>query len=300
MIRLVAFVSIFFKLSLLNAGLFGSSCNLNPTDLQIESLIKTYVPRGSNGRGSSAAIYVYKKKNLVQKLFEKNPNTTQAVASTQKVLSAWTAYSLSNLSNNVNFNSNDQYYDSFGNKALHYNGTRIRNGEVVSLRELMRSMLRESSNGAANAVARGSASSVNNFMYSMNAQARMILGSNLLSYFQNPNGLTDSSSTFRFMPSLRRQVSTTSEMSRMLGYISGDTGFMKALEQAQITGSSSGYLYKLGYTQAAGKTVTFSFPVAGCRNYRLVTTLFGENSSTQFDKFKYFYDELFKRVSNRN
>mgnify|MGYP001003683393 CR=1 FL=1 len=270
-------------------------CQINVSSSEITAIMNRYVPSGSNGRGPAGAVYrIGSNGGVAQSLLERNASVAQPVASTQKIMTAWTAYKFGGLSRETAFTDSDLFFDEQGNRAVHPDtGRTVLVGEKLNQSEYLYSLIMKSSNGAAQALGRGAAGSVNAFMTRLNSEAQSLLGANAQSYFQNPSGLTDSSDTYRFTGTTRRQQSTASELARIAGAIMKNSGFRSTLESAGVQGASSGYLYKLGYTQAAGKTVVATFPLKGsCSSELLSFAFFGSLSDAQFNNYVNLYNEL--------
>lgn len=276
-----------------NAQAAGASspkgCTLDLNKLHIQEIVGKYLPRGSNGRDSAAAVYKISPSGQVnQTLFEKSATVPQAVASTQKIVTAWVTLKGSDPKKKITFSNLDLDFDEEGDRALFRgNGKTVQVGDSISVSELLYTLIMQSSNGAAQALSRSLASaSAREFVDKMNSEVDSILGPNK-SYFQNPHGLTDSSSKYRFSsdPS-QKQLSTASEMARLLGYFMSQDLYRNGLSNAQIPGVSSGTLGKPGWTNAAGKTYVyrFSLPSNKCGQEAVSMALFGEDTDNQFDR----------------
>lgn len=281
-----------------------ATCELSPYADRIGAIIKGRVPRGSGGRGPAASVLLTDSGGYIVNIgYEKNANVFQAVASTQKILTAWVAIKKGNLRDQVRFTNNDLFYDQQGSRAtLGPGGSKIQPGDQATLYQYLYSLMYQSANGAAHAITRGPATTnTQNFVGLMNQEAADLLRSDSpKSFFQNPSGLTDSDSSYRFAGSNRTQGSTAREMAALAGRMMGNSKFKSQLDKAGLQGTSSGYLYKLGFTQAAGRTVVahFKHPKSGCQNYGVAIALFGENTSSQFANFQKAYQELLVLFSN--
>jgi len=290
-------LTLFVNHSLFAAGAQApqNSCVPKVSTSTLEALVRRYVPEGNDGLDASSVIYVSDSKGkIVQSLFEKKPHRYQAIASTQKILTAYTAFKLGSMNAKATFLESDLFYDAQGNRAKHQdNVTTVQVGQSLTLSAWMRTLIFQSSNGAGFALARGSAGNVRSFMGKMNEEALKILGTSTRSYFQNPAGLTDSDSDYRFAPNATVQKSSPHDLAQIAATIMADSGFRSALEKSGIAGAQSGYLYKLGYTRAAGKTIVSTFPRSGrCSDYRISFTAFGSVASSQFENFANLYQQL--------
>ena len=272
----------------------GCSVTLSPE--RIGELVDWYVPRGSNGRGSAASVFaVDENGEVTQTLYMKNASVTQPVASSQKILTAWVASKYINFDQQIQFTETDLSYDKEGGRAV-YPGTnrQVNPGEIVTVAQLMNSLLIQSSNGAANAIARAvSNGNVRNFVSLINQEVYSLLNNiDVHSYFQNPNGLTDTSSHYKFGNSNHRQESTTSNMARFIAKMMGDYKFRYAMNYSGVQGVSEGRLIKPGSTKAAGKTIVARIPLAGCGNKGISMAFFGESSDDQFPKLYALINQL--------
>jgi len=280
-------------------------CNVSISQSKIDGWMRDYVPRGANGRSSAAAIYKINKQGYVQhNIFQKNAHTPQAVASTQKMLTAYTAYRLGSLDNRVVWNSDDTIYDVQGGRAiLHPSGRRPANGDAMQAKALIKTLITQSSNGAALAISRsGSPQSSRSFMSSLNQYAEELLRgeTNFKSYFQNPAGLTDNSSAYRFGDPNKTQLSTADNMARFMGKFGRDEGFKKSMSENGLSYYRNGQLTKAGSTQAAGKTIVVYIPLPRCGEQGVAVALFGESSSTQFNRMNTFLSKLRQELGYSN
>lgn len=272
----------------------GSSCGVNLSSSQIDSLMRRYVPNGSNGRGPAAAVYrVSSSGRVTQKLYEKNAHRAQAVASTQKMITAYTAYKTGGLSNRVTWSSLDQSYDVQGGRAvLRSDGSRPWVGRSIVAKDLMKTLITQSSNGAALAISRsGRAQSTRAFVADMNKYSYDLIGreTSYKTYWHNPAGLTDYSSSYKFGDPNRTQLSSADNMARIMGKLGTDSGFKRAMSGYGMSYYTRGMISKLGYTRAAGRTIVAYIPLPRCRDQGIGIALFGDSNRSQFQRF---YDML--------
>ncbi|MBU6375970.1 MAG: hypothetical protein KGQ59_08250, partial [Bdellovibrionales bacterium] len=156
---------------------------------------------------------------VLQRLHESSPHDPRAVASTQKTITAWVASRSTPLDRSVVYLDEDDWHDSAndGNPAVRKDKSPIRVGETVTVRELLQTMLEQSSNAAASALARAAAGTHRDFVRQMNASVRELLDNeNVDTYFQNSSGLTDAQDPLKLgeLPTL--QHSTADNMARMM------------------------------------------------------------------------------------
>ncbi|HVJ65175.1 MAG TPA: hypothetical protein VM901_07965 [Bdellovibrionota bacterium] len=255
------------------------------------------VPRGANGRGAAASVLRLGSKNeLLEVGYEKNAHVFQAVASTQKIMTAWiVAKFASSQSTRVRFDQSDLFYDEQGTRA--YNRSTSQNinvGDNVTLKLYLYTLMVQSSNGAAHALGRGTSRTVESFVAQMNAEAARMLGNSRRTYYQNPSGLTDDADVYRFASTNARQGSTAREMALLVGFMMNDASYRSKLSSAGVENVSSGYLYKPGATEAAGRTAVMRIPHLGrgCRGQSLAVALFGEDTNTQSANLRSAYEEL--------
>jgi len=279
----------------------ANGCNITLSPRRIAQLVNYYVPNGSNGRGAAASVFALDENGEVsQTLYMQNANVTQPVASSQKILTAWVASKYVNFDQQIQFTKDDLDYDVEGGRAV-YPGTnrQVNPGDVVSVAQLMNSLLTISSNGAAHAIARAvSNGSVRNFVALINQEVGLLLNDNdVHSYFQNPNGLTDTSSHYKFAASNHRQESTTSNMARFIGKMMGDYRFKYAMNYSGVEGVAQGQLIKPGSTKAAGKTIVARVPLAGCGNKGVSMAFFGDSSDNQFPRLYALINQLQNEIN---
>jgi D-alanyl-D-alanine carboxypeptidase len=262
---------------------FGGRCPVKADSSVFAQLSRRYVPTGANGRLPAVGIYrVGSNGQRLESIYEQNVHNPQAVASTQKLLTAYTAYKLNNLNRNVTFNEDDLRFDSLGTAARHPTQNRaMRVGDSVRIGQLIRTLMYESSNGAALAIARGSAGGdVGRFMQEMNRQKDLLLGGrNNQSHFLNPAGLGIYNESYRFMPDAKAQQSTVSEMAVMTSAMMADRGFVRAMRTYGLSELNRGQVVKGGYTRESGRTLIARLPLPNkCRGEGIVLVLFGDNN----------------------
>ena len=265
------------------------TCTVNVSSSKISSLMSQYVPRGSNGRGAAGAVFVIDPSGAVhQTLFEKNSNTRQPVASTQKIVTAWVISKYSDLGRRVTFNNDDLEVDVQGGRAtIRSTGKTVQVGDSPTVAQYLNTLLIESSNGAALALSRSVNGGTRAFVSLMNDQADELLRNPNSSFFQNPHGLTDTASEYRYTDSDSPQGSTANNLARLMGEFMADSNYRSTLSGAGLSDVRSGYLTKVGSTNAAGNTVVFRYPLAGnCKGYGIAAAFFGEHVSAQWQKFR--------------
>jgi D-alanyl-D-alanine carboxypeptidase len=269
-----------------------NGCKIGTSPSRLQELVNKYLPNGSNGRPSAAAIYKTDGQGkILQNLFEKNPHSAQAVASTQKIVTAFVTSKYVNLNSQVEFSNLDLAFDVEGGRGVYHNsGKQIEVGDKVGIPDLLNTLFIQSSNGAAQALSRGIDGSTRSFVNLMNSEVTSILaGESNKSYFQNPHGLTDNAPRYRnAQDPTRVQKSTANNMARILGYILGQDVFKRALSKAGLSDASRGYLGKPGATQAAGKTYVYHFPLtsSNCQGAGVSMAFFGDSSNNQFERLR--------------
>jgi len=204
-------------------------CIITIAPTTIDALVEKYVPIGANNRESAASVLSLSENGDIEKtLFSKNATNSQAVASTQKIITAWVAIKYGNLDQSIQFLDSDLSYDLEGVRALFPSTTtEINPGDTATLKQLIYTLLNQSSNGAAQAIAHGVGNgNVRDFVKLMNQEVKFLLNdTDVNSYFQNPHGLTDTDDHYKFGEPEVRQRSTASNMARFIGKIMGDSKF---------------------------------------------------------------------------
>lgn len=148
-------------------------------------------------------------------LFEKNAYQQMPMASTTKIMSALIALEQDNL-------DKDFVVDS---EAINTEGSSmgLREGDIVSLRDLVCGMLLPSGNDAANAAAVRIAGSVENFVHMMNERAEQMGLKN--THFVTPSGLDDDTD---------EHYSTAYDMAVLAGHAMENQDFRDICGQQQI------------------------------------------------------------------
>jgi len=233
----------------------SNACLVDKTGLQqaIQPIIKTYLRQGRTGR-DDAAVAIFqtdKDGNIIQKLFEKNSEYYQPVASTQKLLTAYTAYKLGMWDSKIVFKAEDRRLYPYGWPML-LTGKTIYLNNTVTVKEFIYPLLdmRQSSNQAAEAISRTAREQLKiDFVRAMNKNAEEILGSKTLTVFSDPSGLS------------ARQQSSATDMAIMTAKMLADQNFKKLLISAGIGSLRNGVFEKNGYISASGRTRIILWPV---------------------------------------
>ena len=152
------------------------------------------MPVVTSGPGIRAASYLLLDARTGRHLAGKNFETTRAVASTQKLVTALVVLDSGNLDKMVRVQASDL--------AVEPTRLGLRPGEVYSRRTLLYAFLVKSCNDIANVLARDNAGSISAFAAKMNAKTRSLGCTS--SNFKNAHGLTVSG-----------QYSTARDMSRV-------------------------------------------------------------------------------------
>ncbi len=277
-------------------------CEVTLTASQLQSLMRQYVPKGSNGRAPAAAFFeVDSNGAVIRSLYTLNANAAQAVASTQKIVSAYAAYRNGGLSNIVTWSSEDRFYDSEGSSAVIRSTKKNPTiGQSVRAHEYLWTLLTHSSNGAALALSRSiDSGSTRAFVASMNDLSYDLIGretSSFNSYFQNPAGLTDNADRYEFGDAGKAQRSTADNMARLTARIMGDSGFRSTMKKYGLTQYDGGVVTKGGSTQAAGKTLVAFIPLAGCKTKAVAYAVFGEGTEAAWTKIKQLHSQVVKEL----
>ncbi len=295
----LALLSVISPLSLNAATL--DTCRAPIDTATIQKLFRQYVPSGSNGRAPAGAFYhVDSRGELKVDLFSTSQHTRQAVASTQKILTAWLAVKYGRLSSKIKFSSLDLEFDLEGNRAIYPStGKKVQVGESPKLSELLNTLLTQSSNGAAQAISRGVGKTTQTFMHWVNQEVPTLLNNyDVRSYFQNPHGLTDSDAHYQFADANQKQLSTADNMARFIGKIMAQSNFRSALKFIGMPAAGDGVLLKNGSTQAAGKTIIGRLPLtnSGCSGHALAFALFGSKADNQFVLYNQLITNLYSHL----
>jgi D-alanyl-D-alanine carboxypeptidase len=277
-------------------------CEVTLTASQLQSWMKQYVPKGSNGRAPAGAFYEVDSNGAVlRSLYTLNANAAQAVASTQKIVTAYAAYRNGGLSNIVTWSSEDAFYDSQGSSAVIRSTQKNPTiGQSTRAHEYLWTLLTHSSNGAALALSRSiDSGSTRAFVASMNDLSYELIGretSSFNSYFQNPAGLTDNADRYEFGDAGKTQRSTADNMARLTARIMGDSGFRSTMKKYGLTQYEGGVVTKGGSTQAAGKTLIAFIPLAGCKTKAVAYAVFGEGTQAAWTKISQLHSQVVKAL----
>jgi D-alanyl-D-alanine carboxypeptidase len=277
-------------------------CDVTLTASQLQSWMRQYVPKGSNGRAPAGAFFEVDSKGAVLRpLYTLNSQSAQPVASTQKILTAYAAYRNGGLSNIVTWSSEDRFYDSQGSSAVIRSTQKNPTiGQSVRAYEYLWTLLTHSSNGAALALSRSiDSGSTRAFVASMNDLAYELIGretSSFNSYFQNPAGLTDNADRYEFGDAGKTQRSTADNMARLTARIMGDSGFRSTMKKYGLSQYDGGVVTKGGSTQAAGKTLIAFVPLAGCKSKAVAYAVFGEGTQAAWNQISQLHSQVVKAL----
>lgn len=292
-------------------------------DHVLRNLIAKRMPSWKKDKSStqapSVAIYLVDHKGKTrQTLFEQNAHHQQPVASTQKILTAFLAYKARCKDGTrfwdkkLSWTANDAY-QAESTPALHLNPAfKIFPHEEVSVPVMTHTLLRQSSNIAANALARKYQECTGqNLVEQMNwlTQYEILTGLHpglVRTHFTDASGLRDD------------QGSTPHNMAKIMAYVGSDTGFTSALRDIKESYRGKTYsqnlthfwggpdhLFKPGFTTQAGITQVASFPIQNCGpGYRIVIASFGRGPQAmprirghnQVAQFQQFNHELKRLV----
>lgn len=278
------------------SGDSGCSINSVQAEYALAHLISRHVPRGRLGTSKEVGVAIYHVDSdgrILQKLYEKNAHHAQPVASVQKILTAYLAYKAGLSQDELAWTKADWRADSIPPRFIH--GSYLPINRKVSMSTMIHTLLLDSANAAANAIARHYQEKTgNDFIQKMNEMAKNLIGEppeEFKTLFTDASGLQAD------------QYSTANNMARLLARIESDSNFMDFLknmtETIQTPKSSVTYrsqlpwvwggvdqFYKGGRLGAAGKTQIASVPVEACgANTRIVIATFGQNDQDQTRKF---------------
>lgn len=310
---------LFFAAKSIGAGARSPQvCTSDAIKNQVRLLAELYVPMGHDGGSPAYAAYLVDKGGTQRTpLLSWNENRSQAVASVQKIVTAYVAFTYGikygdlKLSSRVPFKFeymrwDDQGYPSRDDQNREITHDMARANIPVSVSRLIHNLLYWSANGSASALADAAGGSQENFVELMNQTVRRLLageGSDK-TYFQNPHGLTDSGPEYRHgRDPNRRQQSTAKNMLVILNKILNDQDFVDFLQAAGIKDVEKGDFDKKGVTVAAGTTVVRSIglPNETCAGRNVLSVMFGRqmnknenpNQAQDFNTFHKKLKELF-------
>ena len=256
---------VLFLASLPSAHAFGRSsqiqCRFDIPETTYADLVKrTLTDPEHQEHVPAMALYLVDGRGDIQsRLFSVSEHTPRAVASTQKMITAWVTLRSRSLDESLEYTADDDWHDSAneGVPARHRDGRQFTIGDRATIKEFLQTLLEQSSNAAAAALARDPQSGSHRpFVKKMNDAANQLLSPHHFNtYFQNPSGLTDSESRLQQGDSSATQHSTADNMARLMARIMA-TPEGKTLESLGIRNAAgTGIFQKYGYTQAAGRTV---------------------------------------------
>jgi len=277
-------------------------CEVSITPSQFQSWMKQYVPKGSNGRAPAAAfLEVESDGTVAREVYGLNEHKAQAVASTQKIITAYAAYRNEGLASNVTWNDQDRFYDSQGSTAVVYSTKKNPSvGLSTRAHEYLWTLMSHSSNGAALALSRSiDSGSTKAFVESMNDLSYELIGKETASfdtYFHNPAGLTDNDDQYEFGNPNEKQRSTADNMARLTARIVGDSGFRSMMKRYGLANFQGGIVTKGGSTQAAGKTLIAFIPLPKCKSKALSYAVFGEGTSAQWQNIGRMHTQILKAL----
>lgn len=273
-------------------------CDFSATADRYLKLVRQHLrsnnhPEGLNRPPALALYLVGDSGTIVKRLAETSVDDPRPIASTQKILTAWVVAKTASLETLVTIQPEDDWHDSAndGNPARRRDGSLIQIGDTASVRELLQTMLEQSSNAAAAALARAVLGSHENFVRQMNIEAQSLLASSSSTedrfdtYFQNPSGLTDTEARLRNAELPITQHSTANNLARLMAKLfqrphsPGSFNFALFIKQLDIWNYvSDGTFEKHGKTRAAGRTVVVHWRLPdSCRHQgdALVLAAFG-------------------------
>ena len=241
------------------------------------------------GGTSSAAVVLETGTNRV--LFESNPNAQMPMASTTKIMTALVALEYGNLDDKV----------VIPREAVGIEGSSIylKEGEVLSLEQLLYGLMLSSGNDVAVAVACHVGGSVEGFVDMMNTKAMEIGAEN--TRFTNPNGLHDDNhyTTAYDLALITSCALKNPEFQKICSTqykeIPGPEGTPRTLKNKNklLWQYEGGNGVKTGYTKAAGKCL-----VASAKREDMQVVCVVLNSSSMFIQSMALMDEAFECFDN--
>ena len=238
---------------------------------------------------SSAAVVLETGTNRV--LFESNPNAQMPMASTTKIMTALVALEYGNLDDKV----------VIPREAVGIEGSSIylKEGEVLTLEQLLYGLMLSSGNDVAVAVACHVGGSVEGFVDMMNTKAMEIGAEN--TRFTNPNGLHDDNhyTTAYDLALITSCALKNPEFQRICSTqykeIPGPEGTPRTLKNKNklLWQYEGGNGVKTGYTKAAGKCL-----VASAKREDMQVVCVVLNSSSMFIQSMALMDEAFECFDN--
>ncbi len=241
------------------------------------------------GGTSSAAVVLETGTNRV--LFESNPNAQMPMASTTKIMTALVALEHGNLDDKV----------VIPREAVGIEGSSIylKEGEVLTLEQLLYGLMLSSGNDVAVAVACHVGGSVEGFVDMMNTKAMEIGAEN--TRFTNPNGLHDDNhyTTAYDLALITSCALKNPEFQKICSTqykeIPGPEGTPRTLKNKNklLWQYEGGNGVKTGYTKAAGKCL-----VASAKREDMQVVCVVLNSSSMFIQSMALMDEAFECFDN--
>ncbi len=217
-------------------------------------------------------------------LFEKNSYDLVPIASTTKIMTSLVALNYGNLKDKI----------VISKKAATINGSQVgyKEGEEISIEELLYGLMFRSGNDAAIAIAEGTAGSVENFCNLMDEYAYSIGA--LDSHFESPHGLDSENhySTAYDLALITAKAKEIDKFNEIVGdkeVTAEEKGFTRSYNNInkilwQIPEANG---VKTGYTGGAGKCLVTSVDMDG--NDIIIVVL---NSPTRWNETKKIYNNI--------
>ncbi len=222
-------------------------------------------------------------------LYEINPRQKLPMASTTKIMTAIVALEKGNPADNVTI--------SAAAEGVEGSSMYIRQGEIMSLEELLYGLMLCSGNDAAVAIAEHVGGNIEQFVQMMNQKAQEIGA--LDTHFDNPNGLPSDS-----------HYSTAYDMALITAYGLKNATFAKIVSTREMTISGYGKQYvrqlvnhnkllkmypdcigvKTGFTKEAGRCL-----VSAAKRDGMTLICVTLNAPNDWDNHMSFYDECFQK-----
>lgn len=247
-------------------------------------IITTISPVYANGVNISAPSAILIDSETGRVLFEKNADTQRAIASTTKIM---TYLLVMDAVEDGKIKLNDRVKVSKNATQAGGSSYYLRANDVLTVKELLESMMIISANDSAVALAEYIDGSVKRFCNRMNAKAKSIGLQN--AYFVNPNGMP--------LKNKDQNKMTAREMALLTKYVIDKYGehLFKIVGSKQFKGNyksvtrnntnrllrTTSYIdgLKTGYTDLAGYCLVSTAKLEGTSSCRLIAVVFGGKSS---------------------
>jgi D-alanyl-D-alanine carboxypeptidase len=214
-------------------------------------------------------------------IYSKNPNEIKLIASTTKIMTSIIAIENASLSKKIKVGK--EIYDAYGSM------TYIKEGEVLTLEDLLKGLMLQSGNDAALTIA-NNIMSYDNFINEMNLKAYKLKMYNTT--FENPHGLNENT----------KNKSTAYDMSLLMRYAINNKNFLNitSIKEHRVNNHIwynknkllSEYKYlisgKIGYTKASGQVF-----VSAAKKDKKTLIITSIDEGDKFNLHKRLYEKYF-------